>query len=61
MQICCYNNVKYFARIYISLLPFGDHLVGNFFSYYFFQQWEIFLQILLYLIDESVLTNNVFF
>ncbi len=31
------------------------------FYFYFFQQWEGFLQILLYIIDERIQTNSFFF
>jgi len=43
------------------ILPFGNHHVGNFFFCSFIQQWEGFLQILLYTINESVQTSTVVF
>jgi hypothetical protein len=61
MQICHYNSVKYFARIKLHFYNLVTILWAIFFNIFFFQQWEGFLQILLYTIDESVKMSFFFF
>jgi hypothetical protein len=60
MRIYCYSSLKYYAGILISLLPFNEHLVGNFFFLFFLSILGRFLQILLYTVNESVQTSFFF-
>jgi archaellum biogenesis protein FlaJ (TadC family) len=52
--------MKYYVGILISFIPFGNHLVGEFFLLLLLVMLR-FSTILLCIVDESVKMNNVFF
>jgi hypothetical protein len=61
MQICCYKNVEYFARIKFHVYHLATILWGIFFPIFSFSNKNVFYKFCCYIIEESIYMNSFVF